>query len=203
MSADRGPSLGSMDLETHVEWGGRTWVEQVRRGLDWLGPLDGLRILEVGAREGGMSVLLGRMGAEVVGIDLDERWLSVARDRARAAGLEERVRFELRSGDPADLPSGFDVVFTKSVLVLTPDLAAIAEGLHRVLVPSGRLLAVENARGSLPVHLLRMAARGSLRPRGARYFTPRELRQLHPWFDVRLERWTAWPPTVLIGAVRR
>lgn len=195
--------LNLHELEAHVEWGGPTWVDQVRRGLEWLGPLDGLRILEVGAREGGMSLLFARMGATVVGVDIDEQALSVARDRARSAGITDRARFELRSGAPDDLPRGFDLVFTKSVLVLARDLAGSAAAIHNVLEPGGRLLAIENARGPFPYHLARMIVRRSTHPHGARYFTKSRLAELNPWFDLALERWTPVPPTVLIGAVRR
>ncbi len=190
-------------LERHVEWGGPVWVQQVQRGMDWLGDVRGLRILEVGARYGGTSTLFGLLGAEVVGIDTDARALAVARTRAVEAGVADRVTFQQRSGQPDDLPAPFDVAFTKSVLVIVPDLAAMLAGLASALVDGGRLLMVENARGPGIVHAARMIRRGSLRPHGASYFTKASLDVVRRRFDVQLESWTAFPPTVVVGAVRR
>ena len=191
------------ELERHVEWGGAVWVEQVERGLEWLGDVRGLRILDVGARYGGTSTLFGQLGAEVVGIDTDAAALEFARDRALGAGLADRVRFEHRSGDPDDLPRQFDVVFTKSVLVIVPDLAATLAGLASALVDGGRLLMVENGRGPAIVHAARMIRRRSLHPHGANYFTNASLPIIRRHFDVQLEHWTRFPPTLVVGAVRR
>ena len=191
------------ELQRHVEWGGPVWVEQVQRGLEWLGDVRGLRILDVGARYGGTSTLFGHLGAEVVGIDTDAAALEVARERARGEGLADRVQFQHRSGAPDDLPRPFDVVFTKSVLVIVPDLAATLAALASVLVDGGRLLMVENGRGPAVVHAARMIRRRSLHPHGANYFTHASLALVRHHFDVQLEHWTAFPPTLVVGAVRR
>lgn len=191
------------ELERHVEWGGPVWVQQVHRGLEWLGDVRGLRILDVGARYGGTSTLFGLLGAEVVGIDTDAQALEIATRRATTAGVADRVRFQQRSGHPSDLPMEFDVAFTKSVLVVVPDLDAMLAGLASALVEGGRLLMVENARGSAFVHAARMIRRRSLRPHGATYFTKASLPLIRRRFDVQLEHWTAVPPTLVVGAVRR
>jgi SAM-dependent methyltransferase len=190
------------DFADHVEWGGPTWARQVAIGLDWLGDLHGCRVLEIGARFGGMSILFGLRGAEVVGVDTDAAALAVARERAARAHVEGRVTFEHRSGRPDDLPDGFDVVFCKSVLVIVPDQEAMLMALGSALVDEGRLLLIENARGPALLHAARMIRRGSLRPHGAAYFTPATLETIRRHFDVRLERWTMLPPTVVVGAVR-
>jgi len=53
------------------------------------------RVLDACCGAGGLSVRLGRDGAEVLGLDLSPRNVRYAQRRARRAGLE-RVRFELR-----------------------------------------------------------------------------------------------------------
>lgn len=58
---------------------------------------DGQRILEIGCGWGGFALYLAQLlDVEVLGITLSEEQLTVARDRAEAAGLTNRVRFELR-----------------------------------------------------------------------------------------------------------
>ena len=190
-------------VEPFVEWGGPVWADQVQHGLDWLGALRGLRILEIGTRFGGMATLFALRGADVTALDINADAFEVARATSRRHGVEGRVRYEVYSGDPQDLPDGFDVVFSKSTLVLMTDIDAAMKGIAASLVDGGRLLAVENARGPLPIHIARMVRRRSLTPHGANYFTRRSLTTVREHLDVELQGWTSAPPTLLLGAVKR
>ncbi len=56
----------------------------------------GMRVLDIGCGWGGMALYLNRkLGAEVLGITLSEEQLKVARARAEAAGVADKVKFEL------------------------------------------------------------------------------------------------------------
>lgn len=56
----------------------------------------GMRVLEIGCGWGGLALTLARdHGARVTGITLSQEQLAIARDRAAAAGLADRVAFEL------------------------------------------------------------------------------------------------------------
>jgi cyclopropane-fatty-acyl-phospholipid synthase len=67
----------------------------------------GMRVLDIGCGWGGMALTLARdYGAEVLGITLSREQLEVARSRAHEAGLDGRVRFELR--DYRDVGETFD-----------------------------------------------------------------------------------------------
>ncbi|PZU07008.1 cyclopropane-fatty-acyl-phospholipid synthase family protein [Sphingomonas sp.] len=56
----------------------------------------GLRILEIGCGWGGLALYLHqKTGAEVLGITLSEEQLVIARQRAEAAGVADKVKFEL------------------------------------------------------------------------------------------------------------
>ncbi|WP_174298664.1 SAM-dependent methyltransferase [Sphingomonas bacterium] len=59
-----------------------------------IGP--GMRVLDIGCGWGGMALYLHRAtGAEVLGVTLSQEQLKVARARAEAAGVADKVRFEL------------------------------------------------------------------------------------------------------------
>jgi 2-polyprenyl-3-methyl-5-hydroxy-6-metoxy-1,4-benzoquinol methylase len=109
------------------------------RGIaPFLGDLAGLDVLEYGCGLGELTVVLARSGARVTTFDLSAQSVEVARRRAAANGVEERITFVVANGE--DLPFGdrrFDVAVGKAVLHhLEPTLAA-AE-LARVLRPGGR-----------------------------------------------------------------
>ncbi|KQX25483.1 MULTISPECIES: SAM-dependent methyltransferase [unclassified Sphingomonas] len=56
----------------------------------------GQRVLDIGCGWGGMALYLNRVaGVDVLGITLSEEQLKVARARAEAAGVSDRVKFEL------------------------------------------------------------------------------------------------------------
>jgi cyclopropane-fatty-acyl-phospholipid synthase len=56
----------------------------------------GMRILDIGCGWGGLALTLARdHGARVTGITLSQEQLGVARERAKAAGLADRVTFDL------------------------------------------------------------------------------------------------------------
>jgi cyclopropane-fatty-acyl-phospholipid synthase len=56
----------------------------------------GMRVLDIGCGWGGMALYIhAKTGAEVLGITLSEEQLKIARERAAAAGVADKVRFEL------------------------------------------------------------------------------------------------------------
>ena len=195
--------MSSKELHQFVEWGGRAWEEQVTAGLEWLGDLNGLRILEIGTRHGGMATFFAMRGALVTGLDVTDETFEAARTRTAALGVADRVDFRTYSGRLEDLPTGYDIVFSKSTLVLMADIDGVSRAIAASLIPGGRLLAVENARGPLLLHIARAIRRHSWRPYGANYFTRASVAAMALHLDVELERWTTAPPTVVIGARRR
>ena len=67
----------------------------------------GQRVLDIGCGWGGMALYLNRIaGVDVLGITLSREQLGVARNRAEAAGVADRVRFELT--DYRDVEGQFD-----------------------------------------------------------------------------------------------
>lgn len=115
---------------------------RLRGLLDWLGPLDGSRILDVGSGKGRFSRALRARGAAVVGIDLSQAMLAEGRGLDRVRGSARRLPFAAGS---------FDRVVAVEVLehlATTAVEAAIGE-FRRVLRPGGLLAIVDKNAGSL------------------------------------------------------
>jgi 2-polyprenyl-3-methyl-5-hydroxy-6-metoxy-1,4-benzoquinol methylase len=143
-------------LPYFVDWRPRLWVPAVRWLLGDPARFRGKKVLDVGCRTGRMSCLFGLLGAEVLGVDLPDVCLESAQREAAAAGVSDRVRFLNYSGDPASLlEDDFDFVFSKSVLVMIPDLKPFFVALASKLKPGGELLLAENLAGGLLMRLIR------------------------------------------------
>ena len=104
----------------------------------------GKRVLDYGCGHGMHAETIARMGAkEVVGIDLSEESLAIARERIRRAGLEGKVSFRAMDAEQLELPeNSFDVVFDGGVFS-SIDVRKAYEQIARVLKPGGYLIGIE------------------------------------------------------------
>jgi ubiquinone/menaquinone biosynthesis C-methylase UbiE len=110
------------------------------------------RILDVGCGSGAMNLVLARRfpDSEIVGIDLSEPLLRLAREGAEAANLGERVRFE--RADVQEIPyddDSFDVVINTNMVHLVEDPVRMLDEMERVLVPGGFLFIADLRRSWL------------------------------------------------------
>jgi len=80
------------DLKDHLSSRLEQDRNEVVPWLDALRPLNGLKILEIGCGTGSSTVALAEQGASIVGIDVDEGALRVARDRCRVYGVTADIR---------------------------------------------------------------------------------------------------------------
>lgn len=97
-------------------------------------------VLEIGSGPGELALEIARRlpGGEVVGVDLAEAMVDGASARARAEGLDRRVRFEL--ADAAALPlaeRSFDIVVSTLSLHHWADPSTVFAEIGRVLRPGG------------------------------------------------------------------
>ncbi|MBI5069720.1 MAG: class I SAM-dependent methyltransferase [Deltaproteobacteria bacterium] len=113
------------------------YYQQTRPELVKLIEPRGLRILEVGCAQGAMGGALRAAGAaQVVGVDIHEPSLEVARQRLSAAH-----RVDLNALEPLPYPEGhFDLITFADVLEHLVDPAAVLRHLSRWLRPDGRIL---------------------------------------------------------------
>ncbi|MFO1104881.1 MAG: cyclopropane-fatty-acyl-phospholipid synthase family protein [Amaricoccus sp.] len=101
----------------------------------------GARILDIGCGWGGMALYLARVcEAEVTGVTLSQEQLRVARARAEAAGLGDRVRFELC--DYREVAGQFDNIVSVGMFehVGLRRYPAFFETAARLLAPDGVML---------------------------------------------------------------
>lgn len=159
MSEGREPGVAyTHDLITALElrWG-RGFLspgggEEVARMLDGL-DLHGCEVLDIGCGTGGVDLALVQdWGAKrVIGIDIEQTVLDRAVAGATAAGLSDRLSFELV--EPGPLPktdSSFDMVFSKDAIIHVADKRGLYAEVLRVLRPGGVFIASDWFGGEAP-----------------------------------------------------
>lgn len=109
------------------------------------------RLLEVGCGVANDLSRFARGGARVVGVDLAEHSIELARRNFRQRGLDGQ--FRVMDGERLEFPSAsFDAVYCHTVLHFTPDPGRMIEEIGRVLAPGGRaILMTVNRRSWLNV----------------------------------------------------
>jgi 2-polyprenyl-3-methyl-5-hydroxy-6-metoxy-1,4-benzoquinol methylase len=103
-----------------------------------------LRICEVGCGSGWMSLMLGRAGAEVVGIDLAPDMIAIANERRDEERLPNVTFLVADMEDlPPDLAGSFDRILFYEALHHSPDAAAALRSARGLVRAGGELLLVE------------------------------------------------------------
>ena len=118
------------------------WDRFGRRTVERLHLEPGARVLDACCGSGASAIpaaeAVGATG-DVLGIDLAQRLLAIARQKATLRGLRN---FEFRVGDLLDLglpAAHFDVAICVFGIFFVPDMAAALRELWRVVRPGGRL----------------------------------------------------------------
>jgi SAM-dependent methyltransferase len=143
-------------LSYFVEWRPALWTPAVRWLIGAPERFRGKRVLDLGCRYGRMSCLFGLLGADVTGVELEDVSLERARQEAIHWNVAHRVQFVQYNGDPLNIPGfDYDFVFTKSVLVIVPQLSQFLVALADRLKPGGELMMAENFAGSRELAWLR------------------------------------------------
>jgi 2-polyprenyl-3-methyl-5-hydroxy-6-metoxy-1,4-benzoquinol methylase len=118
------------------------------------------RLLEVGCGTGALTLRCARQGAQVTAIDISARMLAVARRRASAAGLADRVQWHLMDAASAVdhfAPNSFDTIVLSLILseLDQDELHYFLSGCRRLLAEGGKLIiADEVVPRALPAQLL-------------------------------------------------
>lgn len=114
----------------------------------------GARVLDVATGIGEPALTAARVvGAKgrVLGTDLAPQMVALASERARELGLAHAEFRELDAERLDVPPASFDVALSRWGIMLVMDSAAVLRGMHRALVPGGRVVAaVWGAKGTVP-----------------------------------------------------
>ena len=152
--------------------------------LDWIAAratLPGARVLDVGCGGGILAESMAARGADVTGIDLSEKPLSVASLHGLESGM--RVRYERIAAEDlaAREPGRFDVVTCMEMLEHVPDPAAVVRACATLVRPGGQVFFSTINRNPKSYLFAVLGAEYVLRllPRGThdyrRFITPSEL----------------------------
>lgn len=115
-----------------------------RRMVALAGVAPGHAVLDLGTGTGVAALVAAAAvgaGGRVVGLDLSDGMLEIARENAARSGLADRVRFVKGDAERLDFPEGsFDVVLTLFALLHLPHPDDALREMLRVLKPSGALV---------------------------------------------------------------
>ena len=186
----------------HSRLGQITDALEERLILRLLGPVEGLRVLDVGCGDGVLGAALARRGALFTGVDTDPRMLEAARRRAESESLD------FVHGRAEALPfadATFDRVVGVTVLCFVRETDRAISEMARVLKPGGHLVIGELGRWSLWAALRRVRGwLGASTWRAARFRTARELRSVleaHGLTVVETVGAVYYPPIGIVAAL--
>lgn len=103
--------------------------------FEMMGDIRGKKVLDLGCGTGRMAEYLRKFGAEVVGIDISEKMLEIARKKVGSATFVQ--------GDVEDLPfedESFDMVVGAFLVVHLPELETCFREVYRVLKEGGEFI---------------------------------------------------------------
>jgi SAM-dependent methyltransferase len=124
--------------------GSREFQQASRRRIHWMcAKVTGRDVLDVGCSQGIASILLGREGHRVTGIDREHEPIRAARERLdqEEPQVRERVAFQIGEAGELQFENGsFDAVLLGEVLEHQLDPGKPLDEARRVLRPGGRLV---------------------------------------------------------------
>lgn len=103
------------------------------------GPLEGRAAVDVGCGGGLLSEAMARRGARVVGLDLAEDLLEVARLHAIESGVRVDYRLESAEQHAESNEGRYDVVTCMEMLEHVPDPESVVRSLARLVRPGGHV----------------------------------------------------------------
>ncbi len=146
-------------MQTYVQWDVRNWGRALGFWREVVGPqkLIDAEVLELGSRDGGLSLWFADQGARrVLCSDLDGP-AETARELHSAAGMADRIDYAAIDATRIGRTAAYDVIAFKSVLGGIGGVGGIeaqakaVESIYEALKPGGVLLFAENLTAS-PLH---------------------------------------------------
>jgi SAM-dependent methyltransferase len=152
-------------------WSASDYAKNGRFVQDWAGPIfamlapkPGERILDLGCGDGTLTAEIKAAGADVLGVDLSDELLAVARMK----GLNVRKA----DGHALDFVQEFDAVFSNAALHWMRAPALVIAGVARALKPRGRFVGELGGHGNVAAIATAMRAVGASRGGDAAHVAP-------------------------------
>ena len=151
------------------------WIAEVGGGLE------GKRVVDVGCGGGILSESLAAAGASIVGIDLGDKALGVARLHQLESGSSVDYRLVSAEAYAAEAPGAFDIVTCMELLEHVPKPGSIISACAALAKPGGVVVISTINRNPKAYALAILGAEYVLRmlPRGthdyAKFLTPAEI----------------------------
>lgn len=108
--------------------------------INWINskaPLQGKRVLDVGCGGGILTEAMSFLGADVVGIDLGEKALNVAKLHQLESNAKIDYRLISVEQIAEEAPASFDVVTCMEMLEHVPDPASVVAACAKLVKPNG------------------------------------------------------------------
>jgi SAM-dependent methyltransferase len=132
------------------------FVPRLAAGIvERLDPKAGERILDLGCGDGTLTAEIKACGADVLGVDLSDELLAVARMKG--------LRVRKLDGHALDFSSEFDAVFSNAALHWMRKPALVIAGVARALKPHGRFVGELGGHGNVAAIATAMRAVGKER----------------------------------------
>ncbi|RUT47357.1 class I SAM-dependent methyltransferase [Paenibacillus anaericanus] len=117
-----------------------------KRTAEIAGLRQGMQVLDVSSGRGTQAIFYAeKYGVLVTGIDISEKMIKSASNKAKLAGMENSVSF--RQGDSQALPfddNTFDVVINECAVGIPDDSQKVLNEMVRVVKPGGALVIHES-----------------------------------------------------------
>ena len=107
--------------------------------IDQRAHLSGKRVLDIGCGGGILSESMATCGAQVMGIDMGEAPLSVAKLHRLESGVEVEYRRITAEELAEEMPQSFDVVTCMEMLEHVPDPSSIVAACAKLVKPDGHV----------------------------------------------------------------
>lgn len=147
----------------------RRWIHRPRR---LLAPYvqEGMQVADIGCGMGIFSIAMAKLvgdSGRVIAMDLQEKMIEITRQRAKRAGVEQRIQTVRGTADRLQGQAFINFALAFWMVHEVPDRFVFFEKIHNSLAPDGKLLMAEPA-----LHVSRKDFNRSLREASKAGFRP-------------------------------
>ncbi|MCO6474653.1 MAG: class I SAM-dependent methyltransferase [Melioribacteraceae bacterium] len=195
------------NFDYFVEWGSKSWKKLLYHSIYKSygeNNFNNKKLLDIGCRYGRTSVLFALLGAHVMGIDTNSAVIEKAKLEALKNNVKNRTKFLAYDGDLDIFPdNSFDIIFTKSVLVVVDELELFLTKINRKLKSEGKVIFLENGYGNKFIHFFRRFRHKKWDYTKCNFFNEKDINIFKATFNIIELRKNFYPPIWFIYGGKR